>query len=140
MYTSDMIEVAIKEAQMELEKKIEGTIVKAVKSVDVTVNKDKVKELIELDKAIQTKELGRTVKDMISDNYEDRLRAEYNQLKLRRDKLQLYLEKHNSLNTTNEPEVKSSTNLLIAQVNAMSAYLNILRERLDQEGISIKLW
>ena len=90
----DAIGISYKDMEIELEQKLEETITKAVQNVDVTVNKEKVKELLELNKTINTNELGSTVKDMVSDNYKKRFKAEYNQAVIRRDKLFKIIDKY----------------------------------------------
>lgn len=67
-----------------------------------------------------------TVKLMLSDNYEDRLKAEYQQLRIRRDKL------HNYVKNLNK-ESSKEYDLLRAQLKVMEAYLIILEARFDFE-------
>lgn len=63
-----------------------------------------------------------TIPLMVSEDYRDRLKAEYFQLVLRIKKLEIRLE-----------EVDDE--LLAAQLTIMEAYRKILKERLTKEGI-----
>lgn len=63
-----------------------------------------------------------TIPLMVSEDYRDRLKAEYFQLVLRIKKLEIRLE-------------EVSDELLGAQLTIMEAYRKILKERLSKEGI-----
>lgn len=67
-----------------------------------------------------------TVKLMLSDNYEDRLKAEFYQLFIRRNRLKDYI---SHLNKDKSKEY----DLLNAQLKIMEAYLIILEARYDFE-------
>lgn len=82
-------------------------------------------------------ELIDTSKLMISKNYQDRFKAEYYQLKIRRDKLSKMIIYYDSGKLEFEPI--SSIYLLKTQLDAMNTYLNILQMRAMTEGIEIDL-
>ena len=69
-------------------------------------------------------ELKDTVDLMLSGDYKDRLKAEYLQLSIRIEKLELRLEENDN-------------ELLQAQLALMSAYKSILKERLNTENILV---
>lgn len=75
---------------------------------------------------MKVENLADTVDLMLSDDYKNRLYAEYHQLRIRRDKLHNYV-KH--LNRDNSKEY----DLLRAQLKVMEAYLIILEARFDFE-------
>ena len=70
--------------------------------------------------------LADTVDLMLSDDYKNRLYAEYHQLRIRRDKL------HNYVKNLNRDSSKEY-DLLRAQLKVMEAYLIILEARFDFE-------
>lgn len=77
-------------------------------------------------------ELKDTVKLMESDNYKERFKAEYFQLKTRIERL------YNLLNRNADDNIDGSPRkLLIRQYNIMNNYLYILMCRADCEGINI---
>lgn len=76
-------------------------------------------------------ELKDTVKLMLSDDYKDRFRAEYYQLKIRRDKLQAMVEKYHYLDF--EPNTDYRT--LWVQLTDMNSYLEQLLKRAELEKI-----
>ena len=80
-------------------------------------------------------ELGGTVRDMLSADYDDRFRAEYKQLLIRRARLETMLEKmvEGTLNFT----PKCPFALLKDQLDVMSEYLAILEQRAKIEGVSL---
>lgn len=80
-------------------------------------------------------ELQDTINDMISSSYKERLRAEYNQLKIRAEKLRSFLLKwdRGELNFT----PSCSKEILTDQLEYMIAYLTVLQERLIIEDISL---
>ena len=131
----EAIGISYKDMEIELEQKLEETITKAVQNVDVTVNKEKVKELLELNKTINTNELGSTVKDMVSDNYKKRFKAEYNQAVIRRDKLFKIIDKYTNKSLCFKPN--SNIWLLKAQLDVMNAYIDILRLRAKVEELQL---
>ena len=80
-------------------------------------------------------ELQDTIDDMISQDYQDRFRAEYNQVKIRRDKLVIFIDKykHNELNFTPSCPI----DMLQNQVTCMDRYLVVLETRADIEAITL---
>ena len=80
-------------------------------------------------------ELIDTTKLMISKNYQDRFKAEYYQLKIRRDKLLKMIIDYDSGKLEFVPI--SSIYLLKTQLDAMNTYLNILQMRAMTEGVDL---
>lgn len=79
------------------------------------------------------KDLKDTVSYMLSNDYKERFIAEYEQLRIRRDKLQeLY---DNWDNLTFEPVCSKSTYKM--QLFIMNGYLNLLKERAEMENIKL---
>ena len=78
-------------------------------------------------------ELKDTIELMISDDYNDRFRAEYYQLEVRIDKLQTMLNKYKNNELDFVP--KCSYELLNKQLDAMIEYRNCLLERSIIEDI-----
>ena len=78
-------------------------------------------------------ELKDTIEMMNSSQYVDRFKAEYYQLKIRRDKLKdmLVRYKNDELNFT----PKCSYDLLHFQLVCMNEYMNVLEERAKIENI-----
>lgn len=86
------------------------------------------------------KELKDTVENMTSDNYADRFIAEYDQAKIRREKLKAFADKIELAEVYHigtAPEHKCPLNLLREQLRAMESYLSILEKRAIIEGISL---
>lgn len=81
------------------------------------------------------KNLSDTTKLMNSEDYKDRFKAEFHQLKIRRDKLQEMLVKYKNKELNFKP--KCSYELLHKQLIFMDSYLNILDERAKVENISL---
>jgi len=79
--------------------------------------------------------LNDTVELMLSENYEDRLRAEYYQLYTRKKGLFDMLLKYKRGELTFTP--KCSYDLLHAQYRAMDLYLQYLCDRAEIEGIKL---
>lgn len=79
--------------------------------------------------------LEETIDGMVSSNYKDRFRAEYWQLKIRRDKLYNTLVKIKSGKNDFSPD--STFNILQEQLEIMNKYLFILDVRAKMEGIDI---
>lgn len=79
------------------------------------------------------KDLKDTVELMTSDNYEDRFKAEYYQLKIRVEKLHNMIIKWDAGKLDFEP--KCSKGLLTLQENYMRQYMNQLEIRAQVEGI-----
>lgn len=81
-------------------------------------------------------ELKDTVDLMNSENYNDRLKAEYLQTKIRYDKLHKMLVKRAA--GTLEFEPKCSVALLTEQKRYMGEYLRVLETRAEIEGVSLE--
>ncbi len=81
------------------------------------------------------KELIDTAKLMVSKDYQDRFKAEYYQLKIRRDKLSKMILDYNAGKLEFVPI--SSIYLLNTQLDCMNTYLNILQMRAMTEGIDL---
>ena len=75
-----------------------------------------------------------TIELMTSDNYKDRLVAEYVQLAMRRDRLMQIIEDANS--GRREIPLNCSISLLLEQEHAMTKYMMVLEQRFEQEGIN----
>ena len=76
-------------------------------------------------------ELNETVDLMMSENRQDRLKAEYWQTKVRLEKLNAYIAK---LNAGEEADVDDSVDVLKAQSTAMNEYLYFLDLRMKMYG------
>ena len=76
-----------------------------------------------------------TIELMKASDFKDRFKAEYYQLKIRFDKLSAMLDKHDTGKLEFTP--KCGIELLTAQHEFMKAYLHILEERADIEGITL---
>ena len=76
-----------------------------------------------------------TTQMMCSEDYKERFKAEYHQLKIRCDKLAdlMYRYAQNKLDI----ELSCPADLLIAQLGTMNAYLLFLKQRAEIEGIPI---
>lgn len=79
--------------------------------------------------------LKETVEMMNSDNYKERFKAEYYQLKIRKEKLEAMLEKYR--NGTLEFTPNCSYDLLHTQLVYMECYMNVLEERAKVENIEL---
>lgn len=82
-------------------------------------------------------ELKDTVDLMNSEDYNDRLKAEYFQTKLRYDKLHKMLVKRAAGTLDFEP--KCSVALLTEQKRYMGEYLRVLETRAEIEGIDLSM-
>jgi hypothetical protein len=80
-------------------------------------------------------ELQDTIDLMKSNDFKDRFKAEYYQLKIRTEKLAVMLDKYEA--GTLEFTPKCSIEILTAQHEFMKAYLHILKERAGIEGIEL---
>ena len=80
-------------------------------------------------------ELQDTIDLMKSSDFKDRFKAEYYQLKIRTEKLAAMLDKYEA--RTLEFTPKCGIEILTAQHEFMKAYLHILKERADIEGIEL---
>ena len=78
-------------------------------------------------------ELKDTVEMMLSDDYKERFKAEYWQLKIRHDKLQNMVDNWENLNFT--PTCAYST--YVCQLLAMEDYMSLLRNRAEQEEVEL---
>lgn len=81
-------------------------------------------------------ELKDTVDLMNSEDYNDRLKAEYLQTKIRYDKLHKMLVKRAAGTLDFEP--KCSVALLSEQKRYMGEYLRVLETRAEIEGVSLE--
>lgn len=81
------------------------------------------------------KNLSDTIELMNSEDYKDRFKAEYYQLKDRTEKLEKML--YGYRNNTLKFKPKCSYELLDAQLGSMKIYLNILKERSKIENIEL---
>lgn len=89
---------------------------------DVLFNDDNIKR-----EAVAAMDLKDTVDLMLSDNYRDRLKAEYLQAKIRYDKLFNKLcEEHD--------EYSRQTAMFERQLDVMREYINVLEDRLIHEA------
>ena len=80
-------------------------------------------------------ELKDTVNGMLSEDFMQRFCAEYWQVLIRREKLSKMINAYANGKLPFEP--KCSMHILIAQCAAMDAYLAILAERAEIEGIDL---
>ena len=80
-------------------------------------------------------ELLDTVELMVSDDYKNRMKAEYLQTKIRYDKLHKMIVKYESNTLDFEPSC--SLELLKKQASAMRKYLYYLERRAEIEGIEL---
>lgn len=80
--------------------------------------------------------LEETVSLMISNNYKDRFKAEYHQLRIRRDKLHEMIVKYASGNLDFVPDCPLE--ILEEQENIMNKYLEILEIRAQIEKVVIE--
>lgn len=81
--------------------------------------------------------LNETVKMMASEDYKERFKAEYLQLKIRIEGLSNMLKKYKEGTLTFEPIC--SYELLHTQLVYMECYLNTLEERAKIEGIELEM-
>ena len=80
-------------------------------------------------------ELLDTVELMVSDDYKNRMKAEYLQTKIRYDKLHKMIVKYESNTLDFEPSC--SLDLLKKQASTMGQYLYCLEMRAEIEGIEL---
>lgn len=81
------------------------------------------------------KNLEQTVFLMLSDDYKDRFRAEYYQLKTRKENLEELITKYEANTLNFEP--KCSIDLLKRQLEIMTEYMHVLNVRAEIENITI---
>lgn len=79
-------------------------------------------------------ELKDTIELMISEDYQDRFKAEYHQLRIRFNKLEDYIVK---IANKKEKEPKTPLSMLMQQAEIMNDYIVILERRAEIEGIDI---
>ncbi len=80
-------------------------------------------------------ELKDTIELMQSEDYKERFKAEFYQVRTRREKLITILDKWNKGELGLEP--KCSFEMLCIQRDIMMAYISLLRERAKIEGIQL---
>lgn len=80
-------------------------------------------------------EIKDTIEMMQSEDYKERFKAEFYQVRTRREKLIDMLDKWNKGELGFEP--KCTFEMLCTQRDIMSAYCSILRERAKIEGIQL---
>lgn len=83
---------------------------------------------------MKMRDLKDTINFMTSDDYKDRLIAEYWQLKIWHQKLQVAIARKSQRLDRN---TKTPIDALQAQAHVMERYLNLLRLRAREEGIII---
>lgn len=81
-------------------------------------------------------ELKDTVEMMLSDDYKERFKAEYQQVKIRWSKLAKMLDDWDAGVLTFEPTCPKHT--LMRQCDAMLSYLEIMKSRAWYEGIELE--
>lgn len=81
-------------------------------------------------------ELKDTVDMMLSDDYKERFKAEYYQLKIRHDKLHQYIIKYEVGKLDPKPE--TSLEIFKQQAMAMGRYIYALEIRAQLEGIDLQ--
>lgn len=81
-------------------------------------------------------ELKDTINDMTSSDYKERFKAEYQQLKVRHDKLDTMTAKYQA--GTLEFEPTCPLTLLLEQQEYMFRYLRCLKVRAEYEGIDLE--
>ena len=79
--------------------------------------------------------LDETVKMMNSQDFKERFKAEYLQLKIRMEGLSSMLKKYKEGNLNFKP--KCSYEILYRQLVHMEGYLNVLKERAEIENIEL---
>ena len=80
-------------------------------------------------------ELSNTIQLMVSDDYKNRFKAEYYQLKIRYQKLKLMIDKWDNKELDFKPTCPRS--LYETQLSAMELYLDILKSRAELEEIEL---
>lgn len=84
-------------------------------------------------------ELKDTIESMTSADYKERFKAEYNQLKIRFEKLKYFCNKIEvaRIMEEDEPEHDCPLSMLESQLFTMRHYLSILEKRAIIEGIEL---
>lgn len=80
-------------------------------------------------------DLIETIDPMMSSDYKERFKAEYYQLKIRRDKLKAMLEKWDEGDINFKPTCPRE--LYDDQISAMNNYLSCLQERAELEKVEV---
>lgn len=80
-------------------------------------------------------ELPETIRLMLSDDFKERVKGEYWQLKIRRDKLKEMCDKYAAGELTFTPSCPLT--ILLDQVDAMDLYMEILEKRAEMEDIDL---
>ena len=83
-------------------------------------------------------ELRNTVDLMLSDDYKDRFRAEYLQLKIRYEKLKVMLDKWDNDELDFTPTCPRE--VYDEQIEGMETYLDVLVDRASIEGIDLSIF
>lgn len=81
-------------------------------------------------------ELKDTIKDMCSEDYKERFKAEYWQLRIRRHKLAVMLNKYHAGDLQFTPD--TPIEILEAQLGTMNTYVMLLKHRAEIEGIDLE--
>jgi len=79
-------------------------------------------------------ELLNTIKDMLSDDYRDRMVAEYDQLLIRFFALKNRIEVYDKIPSSHDEVGDDRVNDMRIQADIMEQYIKILRKRIDKEG------
>lgn len=84
-------------------------------------------------------ELKDTVKGMMNADYKERMAAEYNQVKIRHDKLEAFCDKIEAaqITGTQPPKHDCPLCMLRDQQRVMEEYLRVLRLRAVIEGVQL---
>lgn len=80
-------------------------------------------------------ELKDTVELMISEDYKERFKAEYYQLKIRYEKLKVMLDKWDNGELDFEPTCPRE--IYDKQIEGMETYLDVLKDRSEIEGVEL---
>ena len=83
-------------------------------------------------------ELRNTVDLMLSDDYKDRFKAEYLQLKIRYEKLKVMLDKWDNDELDFTPTCPRE--VYDEQIEGMETYLDVLVDRASIEGIDLSIF
>lgn len=84
---------------------------------------------------VREMQLKDTIEMMNSEDYKERFKAEYYQLKIRRDKLLNMLNGYEKGTLPFKP--KCSYELLYSQFSHMECYLDVLKTRAEIEGVEL---
>lgn len=80
-------------------------------------------------------ELKDTVELMTSEDYKERFKAEYYQLKIRYEKLKVMLDKWDNGELDFEPTCPRE--IYDKQIEGMEIYLDVLKDRAEIEGVNL---